>query len=83
MQDKDDDRWEEYQDRTTGLYFYCCPVLMKSSFHPPDLPPPTADESNSKVSFAVTITWEFFQDCVSWFNVRFALIFRSYEQRVA
>eukprot|EP00904_Undaria_pinnatifida_P002728 jgi/Undpi1/12456/HiC_scaffold_5.g02127.m1 len=48
LKDKDDDRWEEYQDRTTGLYFYCCPALMKSSFHPPDLPPPSAEDCNSK-----------------------------------
>eukprot|EP00752_Nemacystus_decipiens_P009918 g8850.t1 len=44
VQDKDDDIWQEFQDRTTGLHFFYCPELMKSRFHPPDLPPPSAEK---------------------------------------
>lgn len=53
VQDKDDDIWEEFQDRTTGLHFFYCPALMKSRFHPPDLPPPSAEKGVLKVTDVV------------------------------
>lgn len=45
--------WQEFQDCTTGLHFFYCPALMKSRFHPPDLPPPSAEKGVLKVTAIV------------------------------
>ncbi|CAM9406580.1 unnamed protein product, partial [Sphacelaria rigidula] len=50
--DRDDDTWQEFQDRTTGLHFFYCPELMKSRFHLPDLPPPPAEQGSFRARLA-------------------------------
>lgn len=51
VRDRDDDIWEEYQDRSTGLCFFYCPELIKSRFHRPEMPRTASEEASLKVYF--------------------------------
>lgn len=37
LKDRDDDTWEELQDKCTGLNFFFCPELVKFTWDPPEM----------------------------------------------
>ncbi|CAM9794615.1 unnamed protein product [Chrysoparadoxa australica] len=53
LTDMDGDKWQEWQDRISGLHFYFCDVLSKYKFELPDLPPPPREQLDKELQLHV------------------------------